>query len=114
MSKFKVGDRVKVYGNFSPTVYLRGAVGTVVDTVFHDDDETSELTVSVPDWGREVVHPRQLKKLVPAKSKRTYWINVYPDGSGCCYRNEADALYRKRLEGPKLETIQVIEVKRKK
>lgn len=81
-TQFKVGDHVRVYGNFKQgnghMIYLRGHKGTVVETVFHNmNPDDSELTVEVKDWGRGTVHPRQLRRLKP--KAKSFELATLPD-----------------------------------
>lgn len=86
MSKFKVGDRVAVYGHFRVSGemrpdYLRGDRG-LVTCVIADD----EITVCLDSGVENEVHPKQCRKLKPKKKPLRvegvcYWIEE-PSQSG--------------------------------
>lgn len=90
MSKFKVGDRVAIYGTVATyseknksTEYLRGDKGTVQIVYSNPEDE---LTVKMES--REIsAHPKQCRKLMKKERKRL-WIKYpsLPTGFHSCMR----------------------------
>lgn len=72
--KFKVGDRVSVYGcvqnnPHQPALFLRGNVATV--TSFNSD---SEIHIEIEGWGDGIVHPKQCRRLRPSSSRRSVYV----------------------------------------
>ena len=93
MSKFKVGDRVAVYGNTGNKgpnfTYARGQRGVVEDIVSEDE----EINVRLDEWtGDRIVgvHPKQCRKLKP-KKQREIWVTIYEGNYACIHNNETQA-----------------------
>lgn len=78
--KFKVGDRVSVYGNYNDDRrglwYARGNRATVVATNYSDEIEIRLDTGNPrPDSATITVHPKQCRKLKPKKKPRSLWVS---------------------------------------
>lgn len=79
--KLREGDRVAIYGttdrvpsdmpNGIPTAYRRGCKGTVESICCPDDPDCDEIDVGLDKGSWVTVHPKQCRKLVAAKPKRT-------------------------------------------
>ena len=84
MAKFKVGDRVRVYG---PTFQYYGEVGTIVgmfELVF---------TVKIDSDNRNYnFHPKQLRRLKPRKKRLEMWINFYGADSWSSFQLKEEAI----------------------
>lgn len=82
MSKFKVGDRVAVYGNIrnSSGYYVRGAYASVHAITAADEIEIIPDDNSYPER-RFTVHPKQCRRLVK-KERRRVWVSL-----GSLYRS---------------------------
>lgn len=116
MSKFKVGDRVRVYGHADLT---DGAIGVVEEI-----KGRNELWLRVPTTSANGIyyassaielyraHPKWCRKLKPKKEPRRFWVNVYP---GDDVRNvwPTKELADHASVSDRLECIEVVEVKKK-
>lgn len=110
MSTFKVGDRVRVYSNITYT----GVVQTV--------DRIPGYLDVIPDNDLTVLHrvfKQQCRRLQPKKPLRRYWINVYTyhyygrAAYSVLHGTQESALSSATgPQGAKVETIEVVEVKK--
>lgn len=89
-SKFKVGDRVRVYGWFSPEVggggdYLDGAKGEIIEysevnmwlRIFLDEPISEHVGLTLNERRTIAdVHPKQCRRLVK-KERRRIWVSEF-------------------------------------
>jgi hypothetical protein len=111
-SKFKVGDRVAVYGFLrkpkSSEVYryCRGDRGTVLHAYSYD-----EVRVRLDSGEESEVHPKQLRRLVK-KERRRVWISESGLNDGCGYIALNEAKFAEYED--KDSFVEYVEVRRKK
>ena len=90
-SKFKVGDRVRVYGH--RTNDWMPFTGTVVQRDYPELNDRSGCTLAVEaDAGKVgvfLVHPKQCRKLVK-KERRRVWVVFREDYDGVEYTAPAE------------------------
>lgn len=95
MKPFKVGERVKVYGNLrdsrrNEVLFVNGMPGTVADEEEKDGSITVKMDNPVfPDRGW--VHIKQLRRLVK-KPRREWWLRFSKSGEfyGLFYEEPAN------------------------
>lgn len=111
-TKFKVGDRIKVYTDTDTDgiglSILRGTVTTVTLDIIMGDKLEFQVDDGRPMY---IVWAAQCRKLKPKKEPRKFWINNYGsyyyayDTKGQAYDNSDSDL---------MECIEVVEVRKKK
>lgn len=108
MSKFKVGDRVRIYGFGSCGLDYTGKIGE-----FLKPTGSGWVKVSFPKDGLErFFHEKQLRKLKPKKPPREFWC-VFYSGSYSVFPSENQArVHAKNLVGG-AEVILLREVRKK-
>ena len=109
MSKFKVGDRVAVYGTI-PNHYLSGHKGTVFDPRENGPGIQVKL-----DGGDVVyyVHPKQCRKL-RKKERRKVFIHYCNKTVGRVFPDVDSAVRASIRDFSVTEIVQFVEVKRHK
>lgn len=117
MSKFQVGDRVKVYGHWGAQ-YLIGSKGTIKKIELNNPFKAPHVAVKLDieidclrDDGTIWVHPKQCRKLVK-KERRRVWINMYGH-SAIAHLSEARAIVD---AAPYVQerAVEFVEVRKKK
>lgn len=103
VSKFKVGERVAVYTG-------GGRIHGVVQEIKGD----RILVRSRDDTFEAFFHPKQLRRLLPKKPRREFWVNVYADGTLSVFSNETSATMGMAENMPGSKSYRVREVRGKK
>lgn len=114
MTEFKIGDRVKVYGDVTKTNSTRshfvfnGYNGEVISL-----HPSGWITVFLSDE-HFLVHPKQCRRLKP-KQRREWWLVVGGGPNALSYDTEEEARRRVGLDtsGFTLKVVHVREVKKK-
>lgn len=102
MKDLKIGDRVRVYSDF--TGCLKGTI----------QYRNKDGLITLEEFPHQKWHEKQCRRLIPKKSPREFWINVYGDNKtpwGYAYSSLEQAI--KYWNADVTERIHVREARKK-